>query len=246
MRAVVLAVLALAGSAHAGVTFVGNVAVGSAELAAVIDAPYDAKGQIDHDVLERDVLLIQGHYWDRGYVQVKVKEPAITGSEIAIEIEEGPVFAMGEVTIKGVSVMTSARLAGRLAIKGGQTFSRSLIAKDRETLVNYFEELGYAYANVLPLTKVDLTQHAIALVFEIEQGKRVTIEKVVLVNATKLPDAALRKVLKVSAGDAFRPSRLEATKLALKVAGVPDVALSTKAGSSDTQVIVTFEAQTDN
>ena len=33
-------------------------------------------GTYREDVFQRDLLLIQAHYWDRGYVQVKVGEPA--------------------------------------------------------------------------------------------------------------------------------------------------------------------------
>lgn len=244
--AIVLLLLGLGGVAHAGVTFVGNVAIDSVQLAAVIESPYDANGQIDAAVLEHDVLLLQIHYWDRGYVQVKVAEPTITGTAISIEIEEGAQFSMADIVMKGVSVMTTARLMRLVTIRAGQTFSRAVIAKDREVLVNYYEDLGYAYANVLPLTKVDLTEHTIALTFEIEQGKRVTIEQVVLLNETRIPDAVLNKAFKVAAGDAFRPSRLEATRLAMKVAGAPAVAFSVKRGSSDTQVVITFEAQTDH
>ena len=38
------------------------------------------------------------------------------------------------------------------------TFSRTQIAEDREKLSAYYQDQGYAYANVLPLTKVDLAE----------------------------------------------------------------------------------------
>ena len=33
--------------------------------------------EIVEDVFQRDLLLIQAHYWDHGYVQVKVGTPLV-------------------------------------------------------------------------------------------------------------------------------------------------------------------------
>ena len=45
-------------------------------------------------------------------------------------------------------------------MRAGQKFSRTMLAEDREKLSTYYKDQGYAYANVMPLTKVDLRQAA--------------------------------------------------------------------------------------
>ena len=58
-------------------------------------------------MFQRDLLLIQAHYWDRGYVQVKVANPLVELSPdkqsmyITISIEEGPQYRLGKVDVTG-------------------------------------------------------------------------------------------------------------------------------------------------
>jgi outer membrane protein insertion porin family len=66
------------------VNFVGNHAVSDAELRDVISTRegsllsiVTSAGTYKEDVFQRDLLLIQAHYWDRGHVQVKVGNPLV-------------------------------------------------------------------------------------------------------------------------------------------------------------------------
>ena len=240
---VVVGVVGLGHAAHAGptVTFVGNVEIGSDELRAAIVPPFDATNAVDQDVLERDVLLISMYYWDRGYASIAVGEPQILPGSITIAIAEGPVFAIGPVTITGEPATLVRKHLAMFAVHPGMTFSRTQIADDREALSLFYEDQGYAYVNVLPLTKVDVGTRTIGLTFEIEPGKLSHIERVELDNATTTPDPALRSTLKIAAGDRYSSTRLQASKRALLQRAGREVAVSTRRGTTDALVIVKFE-----
>ena len=96
------------------VNFVGNTAIPDAQLRDVISTRegnllsfVTSAGTYREDVFQRDLLLLQAHYWDRGYVQVKVANPLVELSPdkqsmyITIPIDEGPQYKLGKVDVNG-------------------------------------------------------------------------------------------------------------------------------------------------
>lgn len=245
MRALVaISIVLLANRARANpaITFTGNVHVQRDELLAAIDDPFDHQPPrprvLNHEVLERDLLLISALYFDRGHVQVRIGEPTITPTSVVIPIEEGPVFTIDEVAVAGVSPRTRARHRAALRIRTGTPFSRTRILEDRDAITDHYQERGYAYASVVPITKIDFDKRTIAVTFEIERGatsrvERVTVDCPTIVNA----DAAVV----VGVGDRFQLSNLTASKAALRDLGAGEVHGWTSKGSSEDLVVVRFE-----
>jgi outer membrane protein insertion porin family len=227
------------------VRFVGNAAVSSDELRAAIDEYplFDGAGAIDQDVLERDLLVISALYWDRGHAQVKVGEPVIPPSRdaVTIPIEEGPVFTMGPVTVTGELIGSARANLARIQVRPGITFSRALIADDRETLSDFYQDQGYAYVNVLPLSKVDLDRKTIAMTFEITRGKRAYFERIEVDGNSKTEARTIRRAMGIAEGDMFTNMDLVDGKRRLQALGFGDVAIATKQGSSDDLVVLTIE-----
>src|SRR6185369_3531621 len=96
------------------VNFVGNKAIHDAELREVILTHegnllsiLTQAGTYREDVFQRDLLLLQAHYWDRGYVQVKVGTPVLELSPdkrslyISINIDEGEQYRLGKIDVRG-------------------------------------------------------------------------------------------------------------------------------------------------
>jgi outer membrane protein insertion porin family len=242
MVRVVVVWLLLAGSAAAkpSVVFTGNQHVLSPVLAvaARVDQWFDAGGVLDQEQLERGLLLVSAYYWDHGYAQVSVGSPAVTATTITIPIEEHDKFTLGAIAIHGDTDGSEAALVHS---KAGDVFSRTQIANDREAIATHFEDLGYAWANVVPLTKIDLATKRIALDFEITRGKIGTIERIDVYDDGKLPDAKLRAALGFAAGDRFNSTALAKAKQRLAALGYADTAISMKTGTNDRLVIVTVE-----
>jgi outer membrane protein insertion porin family len=230
-------------AAHAGPTivFVGNHAESSSALIAAIDWPFDASGALLQETFERDLLLVSSYYWDHGYASVKVGVPVVTPGLVTIPIEEGPKFSINAVTAKGDLLEPEATMLAGLRTHGGDVFSRTNIAADREELTEHYQDRGYAYANVLPLTRVDLDKRTIALTWEISRGKRAFIEDVEVDARTPGEASAIRRVLPMSSGDQFSNADIrEAKQRAEAIAGTSAV-VSTKRGSTDELVKVVVE-----
>ena len=237
------------------VQFIGNNSISDDELRnAISTRRADAlsflndSGTYSQEAFERDLLLVSAHYWDRGYANVKVGTPQLRLSRdkqymyLSIPVDEGPVFTIGSASFKGDLIGTTQKNLERIRMRPGMKFSRTLIAEDRESLSNYYQDQGYAYANVLPLTKVDLEKRQISLTFEVARGKRAYFERINVRGNSKTRDKVIRREMKISEGELFNNTNLEVSKRRIMALGFfENVVVSTKRGSSDEFVEVNVE-----
>jgi outer membrane protein insertion porin family len=130
---------------------------------------------------------------------------------------------------------------GGLRIHDGDTFSRTKIAADREDLTEHYQDRGYAYVNVLPITHIDVAKRTIAISWEIARGKRSFIEEVEVDARTASETSAIRRALPMAAGDQFSYADIrEVTRRAEAITG-SHVVVSTTRGSNDELVKVVVE-----
>jgi outer membrane protein insertion porin family len=237
------------------VQFIGNRSVPDDELRLAIQTRREDalsflndSGVYSQEAFERDLLLVSAHYWDKGYANVKVGTPQLRLSRdkefmyLSIPIDEGPVFSIGQVNFKGDLIGTPADNLGKIKMRPGTTFSRTQIAEDREKLSAYYQDQGYAYANVSPLTKVDLPNRKISLTYEVARGKRAYFERINIRGNSKTRDKVIRREMKISEGDLFNNTNLEVSKRRITALGYfENVTVSTKRGSSDEFVEVNVE-----
>ncbi len=237
------------------VQFIGNSQISDDQLRGSIQTRrpdalsfLNDSGTYSQEAFERDLLLVSAHYWDRGYANVKVGTPQLRLSRdkqfmyLSIPIDEGPVFTIGTINFKGDLIDSPAQNLEKIRIRPGMTFSRTLIAEDREKLSNFYQDRGYAYANVLPLTKVDLPNRRINLTFEVARGKRAYFERINIRGNSKTRDKVIRREMKIAEGELFNNTNLEVSKRRINALGFfENVVVSTKRGSSDEFVEVNVE-----
>jgi outer membrane protein insertion porin family len=237
------------------IQFIGNNNISDDELRSVIATRradslsfLNDSGVYSQEAFERDLLIISAHYWDRGYANVKVGTPQLRLSRdkqymyLSIPIDEGPVFTIGAVNFKGDLIGGPAKNLEKIKMRPGVKFSRTMIAEDREALSSYYQDQGYAYANVLPLTKVDLDKKQINLTYEVARGKRAYFERINVRGNSKTRDKVIRREMRISEGELFNNTNLEVSKRRIMALGYfENVVVSTKRGSSDEFVEVNVE-----
>ncbi|NVB81462.1 MAG: outer membrane protein assembly factor BamA [Kofleriaceae bacterium] len=237
------------------VQFIGNNNISDDELrGSIATRRADAlsflndSGTYSQEAFERDLLLVSAHYWDKGYANVKVGTPQLRLSRdkqymyLSIPIDEGPIFTIGAVNFKGDLIGGAPKNLEKVKVRPGMTFSRTKIAEDRENLSAFYQDQGYAYANVLPLTKVDLDKKQISLTFEVSRGKRAYFERINIRGNSKTRDKVIRREMKISEGELFNNTNLEVSKRRVMALGFfENVVVSTKRGSSDEFVEVNVE-----
>jgi len=237
------------------VQFIGNRSIPDEELRqAIATRREDALSMINdsgvysQEAFERDLLLVNAHYWDRGFANVKVGTPQLRLSRdkqymyLSIPIDEGPIFTIGTINFKGDLIGSTADNLKKIRMRPGAVVSRTQISEDREKLSAYYQDQGYAYANISPLTKVDLPNRKISLTYEVARGKRAYFERINIRGNAKTRDKVIRREMKISEGELFNNTNLETSKRRITALGFfENVVVSTKRGSSDEFVEVNVE-----
>lgn len=208
-----------------GIAFEGNTVFTEKELQGFIETRerwflswLTGRGAFNEEILQNDLELIADRYYDRGYVQVKVKQPLVTLSEdktlldVLIEIDEGEQFFVGKVDVAGDLLQDKSELLDAVRVKEGDVFSRKELRTSVFALNDIYADLGYAYVNVSPLTRVDPETLEINVTFEIEQGVQVRVDRIRISGNTKTRDKVIRRELKLVEGDLYSASKMKESR----------------------------------
>jgi outer membrane protein insertion porin family len=244
------------------ITFIGNYSVPDSELREVMQTgqgsifSFGSGGPYRQDAFERDVLMINALYYDKGYMSVQIGTPRVMltpdreGIEITLVIHEGPRFKIRQLKImerdnEGKEVEP---LGGRRALRqlihahSGDYFNRAELVKDLQAVRTLYRDAGYANAEVEPETELDPVHQEVDIVIPIRRGPLVYVERIELKGNTKTRDAVLRREMELEEGQLFSDTRLEASKRRITALGYFErVDVSTEQGSAPDKIIINFE-----
>jgi len=242
---------------HAKVTvkeirFIGNRAVSTDELKAAMLTQegtffsfLTSAGTYREDAFTRDEYVLQGLYYDRGYLYVKFGKAAIELSPdrrfifITIPIEEGEPYDIGKIEVGGDLLEPREKLLSLVETAPGRRFNKSLLQRDLQVLADVYKDKGYAYANVTPDTDVHAENKTVDITFTFQKGNLVTIEKIEMVGNTKTRDKVIRRELRVNEGDLYSGTGIRLSKSRVTALGFFDsVDINTRRGSADDKMIV--------
>ncbi len=237
------------------IEFVGNHRFTDAELRKVISTREpnllsiitDA-GTYRDDVLERDVVLLQAHYLDRGYVHARVEPPRVELSAdsrsvyVIFSVVEGAAFLLGEIDATGELLEPREAVIARLRVRPGQVFNRSVLGQDVQDLTRRFKDAGYAYANVTPETDIIEASRRVDVAIDAQRGPKVYVERIEIRGNKKTRDKVIRRELRVAEGDLYSETALETSRRRVTALGFfSSVDMSTQRGSRNDRIVVTFD-----
>jgi outer membrane protein insertion porin family len=239
------------------VRFIGNAHVNDDELLGVMQTRpggylsfLSSSGTYKEEALQRDVQSLQATYLDRGYVTVKIGHPSVALSpdkrwvHVTIPVEEGERYRIGDIKFAGQLLDEEPRLRRILRTKKGEWFSREAVARDLFGIGDVFKDLGYAYANVTPLTDTNPQTRIVDLTFEVQPGAIATFERIEVVGNDKTRDKVVRRELRIYEGERFSGTGLRESKQRVTALGFFDtVEISTKRGSADDKIVATVEVK---
>ncbi|HEX3697272.1 MAG TPA: outer membrane protein assembly factor BamA [Polyangia bacterium] len=237
------------------VNFVGNSAVPDSDLRDIIITHegsllsiLNQAGTYREDVFQRDLLLLQAYYWDRGYVQVKVGSPLLELSPdkqsmyITITIDEGPQYTLGSVDVQGDLLESKEFFLSRVSVRPGEIFNRSKLSEDLQRLTDFYKDRGFAYVNASPSTPVNDKTRTVDVIFEIQKGELVSFDRINIRGNSKTRDKVIRRELRIYEGETYNQTLIDASKRRVNALGYFEkVDISTKRGDTDNQMDVNVE-----
>jgi outer membrane protein insertion porin family len=208
------------------------------------------RGIYKEEVLQDDLERIADLYYNEGYVQVRVRKPQIIFNEdrrfltLHIEIEEGEQFQVGEVRVQGDLLEGVDDLLKFTKLRQGQVFSRARLRDDVSALTNVYADRGYAYVNVAPMTHIEPENRRINLVFDIEQGIQVAIERIRITGNSKTRDKVIRREMPLAETDLYSATKLRESRRRVHNLGFfEEVNVSTSPGTEEGLMNVDIEVK---
>jgi len=193
----------------------------------------DNRGVLENDILTNDRALLSNHYYDHGYIDLKIGEPLILrrrdGIEVVIRLEEGDQYRVGKVEIGGDLIQEAETLLNKIEITSGQIFRGKRLRNDIGTLSEIYSDKGFAFVQVEPANKVNPEEKTIDIALVITRGPPVYFNRITVSGNTKTRDKVVRRELRATEQELFSGDKIEKSRNALRRTGYfEDVQLDVK------------------
>jgi outer membrane protein insertion porin family len=237
------------------ISFLGNKAFSDSALRGVVTTTENnflsflkSTDVYDPDRLNLDRELLRRYYLKNGYADARVVSAVADldrggkGFFITFTVEEGELYHYGGVEIEStLPSVDPASLRGYMLTSSGSYYNVEQIDKTTEKLTVAVAEQGYAFGQVRPRIERDPINRTISVVYVIEQGPRIYIERINVVGNARTRDYVIRRELRLAEGDAFNRLMVEQARARLQALGFfKSVKVNREAGSAPDRVIVTF------
>jgi outer membrane protein insertion porin family len=183
---------------------------------------WSKEGQYSREKLSGDIEKLRSYYLDRGYVDFSVESTQVSIGPnkediyITANIVEGDVYGVDEVSITGDLVIDEGTLRRLIVAQPGEIFSRKKVEQSVENITSVLSNIGYAFANVNPITDVDRDNRLVSINFFVDPGKRVYIRRIQFVGNSKTKDEVLRREMRQMEGAWFSQSAIDRSKVRMQ------------------------------
>ena len=199
----------------------------------------------DADRIENDCELLRRFYLARGYADVRVRsaaryEDTKKGVVVSFTIDEGAQYHLGRVDIvSNVKSVDPDTLRSHLRMQSGETYDADAVNKTTEDLAMALAKSGAPFATASPRSERVPEKRTINLVYTVEEGKRLYVERIEIHGNSKTRDDVIRREFEFVEGDAYNRALVDRGKRRLEQLGYfKTVKIGTQPGSAPDRVVV--------
>jgi outer membrane protein insertion porin family len=240
------------------IVFIGNRAYSSFRLKDVIKTSttgllaFLQTGDIyDPDRVEADRELLRRFYLKHGYIDVRIVsavgeyDPNLRGFVITFTIEEGEQYRFGTVdVVSTIRLLDPSLLRSRLRAYPGDVYNAEAVEKSVEDMTIEAAKRGFAFATVRPRATRDPQTRTVNLVFSVDEGQRIYVERINIRGNTRTRDYVIRREFDLAEGDAYNRALVNRAERRLKnLAYFKSVKISTEPGSAPDRIILNVDVE---
>jgi outer membrane protein insertion porin family len=242
----------------AKIVFVGNKAFSDQRLKDVIKTGetnwlsfLKSNDIYDPDRVEVDRDLLRRHYLKYGFVDVRIVaatgeyDPNAKGFIITFTIEEGEQYHFGSVEIRSnIPEVPPEALRPLLRAEPGRIYNADAVEKSGELVTVEVAKRGYPFAAARPKGDRFPDRKIVNVLFVIEEGPHVYIERINLRGNTRTRDYVVRREFDIVEGDPYNRALVDRAERRLKGLGYfKTVKITTEPGSAPDRIIINVDLE---
>ncbi len=240
------------------VRFVGNKKYNDRELRGIVETKettwyriFSSNSVYDPDRLTLDRELLRRFYLSQGYADFKVNSaiaeltPNRKDFFITYTVEEGSRYKLGNVEVKAqLRDLTVDQIAHVVKLKKDDWYDITSVDKSVDAITDRVGELGYAFVDVRPRVKRNREKNQIDIIFEVNEGPRVFVERIDISGNVRTLDKVIRREFQIVEGDAFNSAKIRRSRQRLQNLNFfKRVNVGKIPGSAPDKTIVTVDVQ---
>lgn len=240
------------------IEFVGNRAFSSYRLKDVIKTRESnllsflgSNDIYDPDRVESDRDLIRRFYLKNGYADIRVVaalteyDPARKGFIVTFTIDEGQQYRVASVDVESsIGSLNVGALQSYVRVSRGSIYNAEAVEKSIEEMTIQASRMGYPFVTVRPRGERNFESHTVSLVFMVEEGARVYIERINVRGNNRTRDYVIRREFDIAEGDAYNRALIDRAERRLKnLDFFKTVKITNEPGSSPDRIVVNVDVE---
>ena len=237
------------------ISFLGNKAFSDSTLRGVVTTTENnflsflkSTDVYDADRLNLDRELLRRFYLKSGYADARVVSAVADldrsgkGFFITFTVEEGELYHYGNIDVEStLAAVNPASLRPYVMTSSGSYYNAEQIDKTTEKLTIAVAEQGFAFGQVRQRIERDPINRTISVIYVVEQGPRIYIERINVVGNARTHDYVIRRELRLAEGDAYNRLLVDQARSRLQALNFfKSVKVNREPGSAADRVILTF------
>lgn len=210
------------------VEFVGNTAFTASQLKDKmsqkekgIKTIFGKSGATDPETLAQDVIAIEDHYRDHGYLNARVVNVSrvrvdAKHVDVVFTVDEGQTYVVDSIAVRGVTTLNMQEdVLPYLKTEAGSAFAGNKLKDDIKLITDQYGRRGYAEARVVPRLD-DAGGGAVRVVLDVTEGRAYKVGQVHIEGNDKTKDHVIRRELPLEPGEPYNTAKTDVTRRRLE------------------------------
>ena len=205
----------------------------------------------DPDRVSFDRELLRKFYLAHGYADFRVVSaiaeltPDRDGFYITFTLDEGERYHFGDVSVVShIKNVDADRFKNLVTTVKGDWYDADDVEKTINALTTAVGSLGYAFVEVRPRINRDREAKTVSIVYEIQEGPRVYIERINITGNVRTLDKVVRREFLLVEGDAFNTAKMRRSRQRLQNLGFFErVDVNNVPGSAPDQTVINVDVK---
>jgi outer membrane protein insertion porin family len=205
----------------------------------------------DADRLASDEEAIRKYYMKNGFADFRITNTDVHydaeqgGYIVTITMDEGAQYTVSGVKVDShIAAVDGDALLKFVKLSPGDVYNANAVELSTEAVTRDVARQGYAFSQVRPHGDRDSANHTIGVVFTVDDGPKVYIERIEIQGNTRTRDYVIRREFDIGEGDPYNHVLIERAERRLNNLGFfKKVHITNRPGSSPDRVIVVVEVE---